>query len=263
LRPVWIHAVKITLLGHPDIASLYAIDRVIGLLPEHDHSVLVSGELQTKSTGDAPLEALAGADAELCDRFLSGAIRGPVAAQLTARPMATLSQPNSPQGCQALRDLEPDLIISIRYRRILRDEAIAIPGKGVINLHSGILPDYRGVMATFWALLAGEKEIGTTLHWIVDSGIDTGPILGINRRATRPEHSYLANILGLYAGGCDMIAAAVDSLVAGRELPAQKQTAEGHYFGTPETNDVNRFEAKNLTLFDGREPAEIRRQGRE
>ncbi|MGI9236230.1 MAG: hypothetical protein ACR2QZ_02480 [Woeseiaceae bacterium] len=57
-----------------------------------------------------------------------------------------------------------------------------------------------------------------------------------------PERSYLANV----------------SLAAGIESPAQKQTAKGHNFGTSETNNVNRFEAKNLTLFDGREPAEIR-----
>lgn len=249
---------NITLLGHYDIASLYALDRVIGMLPEHDYSVLLSGDLQTKSAIDPSLVALALADAELCNRFLSGEIRGPVAAQLTARPIDTLEAPNSSQGCQALRDLEPDLVISIRYRRILRDEAIAIPGKGVINLHSGILPGYRGVMATFWAMLAGEKEIGTTLHRIVDSGIDTGPVLGIHRRVTRPERSYLANVLGLYAGGCDMIAAAVNILAAGQELPVQQQTAEGQYFGTPETNNLRRFEANDLTLFDGSESAEIR-----
>lgn len=248
---------NITLLGHHDIASLYALDRVIGSLPGHDCSVLLSGKLQTGTAGGSSLAALARADAELCDRFLSGAIRGPVAAQLTALPIATLGQPNSPQGRQTLRDLEPDLIISIRYRRILREEAIAIPYDGVINLHSGILPDYRGVMATFWAMLAGEKEIGATLHWIVDSGIDTGPILGIHRRAARRELSYLANVIGLYAGGCDMIVEAVDSLVAGKELHIQEQTAVGHYFGTPETNDVQRFEAHNLTFFDGSEAAEI------
>ena len=254
---------NITLLGHYDIASLYALDRVIGLLPGHDYSVLLSSDPQTNPAGDPSLTALARADAELCDRFLSGEIRGPVAPQLTSLPIATLRQPNSPQGCQALRDLEPDLIISIRYRRILREEAIAIPEKGVINLHSGILPDFRGVMATFWAMLAGETEIGTTLHWIVDSGIDTGPILGIHRRATRPERSYLANVLGLYPGGCGMIAAAVGSLAAGHELPAKRQTSEGCYFGTPETNDVRRFEANDLTLFDGSEAAEIRAQIRE
>ena len=249
---------NITLLGHYDIASLYALDRIIGLLPDHNYSVCLSGDLQTKSAAGRSLAALARADAELCDRFLSGEFLGPVATQLTARPIATLERPNSPRGRRELEDLEPDMVVSIRYRRILREDAIAIPARGVINLHSGILPDYRGVMATFWAMLAGEKEIGATLHWIVDSGIDTGPIVGFHRVATRPARYYLANVLGLYAGGCDMIAAAVDSLAAGHELAAQQQTAKGRYFGTPETNDVRRFEAKGMALFDGSESAEIR-----
>ena len=249
---------NITLLGHHDIASLYALDRVIGLLPEHDFSILLSGEIQTEFAVDRQLAKLAKADSELCRRFLCGEIRGPVASQLTAPPPAALSNPNSPRGRQELIDLQPDLIISIRYRRILHDAAIAIPRHGVINLHSGILPDYRGVMATFWAMLAGEKEIGTTLHWIVDSGIDTGPIIEIRRRVMRPECSYLVNVLGLYADGCEMIAQAVRAIAAGRKPAVERQKAKGTYFRAPASDDVRRFEGHGLTLFDGEEEAEIR-----
>jgi len=249
---------NITLLGHQDIASLYALDRLISLMPEHDYSVFLSGEMQTDSAGDRRLDELARFDAELCGRLLVGAIRGPVAPQLTAPTPAALSNPNSPQGQRMLRESRPDLIISIRYRRILRDEAIAIPADGVINLHSGVLPDYRGVMATFWAMLAGEREIGSTLHWIVDSGIDTGPIIEVRRRATRPESSYLVNALGLYADGCNMIAQAVSAIAAGRKPAIQGQTAKGRYFRTPDAEAVRRFEGNGLTLFDGREEAEIR-----
>lgn len=249
---------NITLLGHHDIASLYALDRVIALLPEHRYSVLLSGELDGESAGAASLTSLAEADAALCGQFLAGAIRGPVATQLTATPPAVaLSSPNSSQGLRVLEDLQPDLIISIRYRRILREDAIAIPRLGVINLHSGILPDYRGVMATFWAMLAGEKEIGTTLHRIVDSGIDTGPVIGIRRRATRPESSYLSNVLGLYTEGCDMIVDTVREVTEDRELPDQPQHTKGQYFGSPDQSDVRRFEARGLVLFDGREASEV------
>lgn len=248
---------NIILLGHHDIASLYALDRVIGLLPEHRYSVLMSGELDARSTGNRAFETLVQADADLCTRFLSGAVRGPVAAQLTASPPTSLSRPNSPQGLRVLEALQPDLIISVRYRRILREAAIAIPRRGVINLHSGILPDYRGVMATFWAMLAEEKNIGTTLHGIVDSGIDTGPVIGIHKRATRPKKSYLSNVLGLYAGGCNMIADAVREIAAGRKLSTRPQMTEGQYFGPPDRPDLQRFEAAGLTLIDGGEAAEI------
>ena len=48
---------------------------------------------------------------------------------------------------------------------------------GVINLHGGLSPDYRGADCTFWALYNGEPEnIGCTLHYI-DAGIDTGKVI--------------------------------------------------------------------------------------
>lgn len=249
---------NITLLGHYDIASLYALDRVINLLPEHRHKVLLSGSLASSSVDAPRLAALSEFDSALCDRFLSGDISGPIVRPLAVPSLAILDSPNAPKGLQMLGGQHPDLIISIRYRRILREEAISIPRLGVLNLHSGILPDYRGVMATFWAMLAGEKEIGTTMHWIVDSGIDTGPILALRTRATRPKRSYLANVLGLYAEGGDMIAASVRAISAGRKLPVEPQTSRGQYFRTPEPTDIQRFESKGLTLFDGEEPSEIR-----
>ena len=229
----------------------------MGLLPDHDYSIFLSRDAESSPAGNSPLAGLASADQVLCDRFLGGEIAGPVARELTASPPA-LGKPNSPEGLRLLKETRPDLIISIRYRRILREAAIAIPTHGVLNLHSGILPDYRGVMATFWAMLAGEKEIGTTLHWIVDSGIDTGPVIGIHRKATRPGRSYLANVLGLYTGGCDRVAAAVDDITNGRETRSCPQSPGGHYFSAPGAPDVERFETAGLVLFDGTEDAEIR-----
>jgi methionyl-tRNA formyltransferase len=248
---------RITLLGHHDIASFYALNRVIGLLPEHDCVVYLSGEVSDASSGDGPLKDLAAADARLCERFLASEMVGPVAKQLTERPIAALRDPNSPQGIAVLEGQRADLIISIRYRRILRDAAIATPKLGVINLHSGILPDYRGVMATFWAMLQGEPEIGTTLHRIVDAGIDTGPVIEISRRLTRPKSSYLSNVIGLYADGCDAIVRAVHSITGKNTLNGDEQVAAGEYFRAPDSAAVQRFESLGLTLFDGQEDAEI------
>lgn len=248
---------KIILLGHHDIASLYAVDRVIGLLPNHDCTVYLSGELSGDSSDEGPLTNLAAADAKLCERFLAGEMGGPVVTQLYQRPIAVLKDPNSPQSIAVLKGQRPDLIISVRYRRILREQVIAIPRLGVINLHSGILPSYRGVMATFWAMLQDELQIGTTLHRIVDAGIDTGPVIEINRRATRPKSSYLSNVIGLYADGSEAIVRAVDTIAAGDVPKADVQIAAGRYFRTPDSAAVRRFERRGLTLFDGQEEAEI------
>jgi len=249
---------NITLLGHHDIASLYALDRIIRQLPEHQHAVLLSSAAVADSNDDSPLAELAEVDKGLCSRFLSGDLDGPVVAPLADGAVGLLDKPNSPEGLAVLGDRQPDLVVSIRYRRILHDVAIAIPRLGVLNLHSGILPDYRGVMVTFWAMLSGDKEIGTTLHWIVDAGIDTGPVLDIRRRATRPDRSYLANVLGLYADGCDSMTSAIATIAGGEALPGQVQVARGQYFTAPDANDAARFKEQGYTLVDGSEEREIR-----
>ena len=52
-------------------------------------------------------------------------------------------------------------------------------------------PDYKGVMATFRALMHGDSELNMTLHTIDDSGIDTGKILGYSTLEVDPSRSYL------------------------------------------------------------------------
>jgi methionyl-tRNA formyltransferase len=72
--------------------------------------------------------------------------------------------------------IEPDLILSVYYRKVLPHRLINIPKLGAINIHPSALPFYRGPVPTAWAIMNGEKEFGITIHKI-DEGIDTGEIL--------------------------------------------------------------------------------------
>jgi methionyl-tRNA formyltransferase len=192
---------------------------------------------------------LATLDAKLCTEYRDTGKLSEVL--LRARE---LPKPNSPAGLNTLGDCDPDLIVSIRYRQILRDDAIALPRQGVLNLHSGILPDYRGVMATFWAMLNAEREIGSTLHRIVDSGVDTGPILGVSRTPLRPGESYLANLLRLYADGVAMLVEAIADLECGKTLSSSSQSPSvGQYYSTPDAAALKAFSAKTACLASGLE----------
>lgn len=83
---------------------------------------------------------------------------------------------NSQQTLDALRGLEPDVIV-IGQTGIVREKLIQVPRCGILNGHPGILPDYRGIDSACWALLNDEPDkIGVTVHW-VDPGVDTGPIV--------------------------------------------------------------------------------------
>ena len=105
---------NIVLLGHQDIASLFALNRLVDLSPEHNYTAFTSGELTPKDPVPDALAALAVADRALHDQYLA---EFPVADVL--RSATELTAPNSPEGLQALADCDPDLIVSIRYRRIL------------------------------------------------------------------------------------------------------------------------------------------------
>ncbi|MCE3254509.1 MAG: formyl transferase [Rickettsiaceae bacterium] len=130
---------------------------------------------------------------------------------------------------------KPDLIISIRFGKIFKDQIINLPKFGIINLHSGILPNYRGIMATFWAMLNKEKEIGTTLHFVGDSSIDTGDIINICKKPTDYKKSYISNVLGLYRGGIEAILSTVRNLENNLPIEVIKQDKEsGKYFSYPE-----------------------------
>jgi folate-dependent phosphoribosylglycinamide formyltransferase PurN len=75
-----------------------------------------------------------------------------------------------------LRSWKPDLIVSNYFNQVIRPPVMAIPERGIINMHPALLPRNRGLMPCFWALAGGDKATGATVHW-VDEGLDTGNII--------------------------------------------------------------------------------------
>lgn len=248
---------NILLLGHREIASNLALSLIAAELPRHRFRVMLSADSGRQTGVPQSLAALATFEQRLCDRLRSeGSLRqsGVMSfEEIAGGGLRTLPQPNSPEGLQALADAAPDIVVSVRYRRILKGAAIAVPRHGVLNLHSGLLPAYRGMMATFWAMLNGESNIGSTLHYIVDGGIDTGPIVARAPLAPDSRRSYLANVLDLYRPGCAMVVDAVRRIDVGKPVAHVAQEEGGHYYSMPGAEDVARFERAGLRLFDGDE----------
>ncbi len=75
-----------------------------------------------------------------------------------------------------LEELKPDAIIVVGYGRIIPQWMIDLPSFGNINLHSSLLPKYRGAAPVQWAVGCGETVTGVTTMRI-DAGLDTGDIL--------------------------------------------------------------------------------------
>lgn len=150
---------------------------------------------------------------------------------------------NAENALQNFRDFAPDLIISIRFGQIFKQALINVPRYGVINLHSGILPKYRGILATFWAILNGEKKIGMTLHYISDPSIDTGEIIEFFEDEIDWNSSLFSNINRLYEGGSALVLRALEKISRGEKIStiSQKKLGDGGYFSYPKKADVERF----------------------
>ena len=191
---------RITFLINRDLASNVALNLLLPQLAErHQFSAFYSDHVGTQPD-DPSLAMLFFFEHILLDQLLFPPIddlpqrgnrltfRG-LSTFLTA-PMQRLNDPNSPSGIASLKSANPHLIVSIRYGRILNQSAIDIPRLGVLNLHSGKLPHYRGVMTTFRALLAGDASL-LNASLIDDETIDTGRIISIQGVPTDPDGCYL------------------------------------------------------------------------
>jgi len=84
-----------------------------------------------------------------------------------------------------LRDLKPDLMVVVAYGQILPQAILDVPPHGCLNVHTSLLPKYRGAAPIQWAIAEGEPETGVTIMKM-DAGLDTGPILATRRTPILP-----------------------------------------------------------------------------
>jgi methionyl-tRNA formyltransferase len=124
-----------------------------------------------------------------------------------------------------LRALAPDLIIVIAYGQILPPAILDLPRHGCLNVHTSLLPKYRGAAPIQWAIANGDPETGVTVMKM-DAGLDTGPIVSLRRTPILPSddsqilHDRLAQL------GADLLVETIPNYVAGKIQP-QPQPAEG------------------------------------
>ncbi|MGE0127274.1 MAG: methionyl-tRNA formyltransferase [Blastocatellales bacterium] len=93
----------------------------------------------------------------------------------------TIHQPTKIKTAEAREQIEPlfeqaDAGVVAAYGRILPDWMLNAPRHGCINVHSSLLPKYRGAAPINWAIARGESETGVTIMQM-DAGLDTGAIL--------------------------------------------------------------------------------------
>lgn len=135
-----------------------------------------------------PLEALLGEGFDVVaavtqpdkpqGRSRSTAVAPPVKLAAEAEGVAVL-QPERPSDADfvaRIRALAPDVGVVVAYGHILKPDLLAVPRRGMINVHPSLLPELRGAAPVEWAIVNGLDKTGVTIM-VMDAGLDSGPIL--------------------------------------------------------------------------------------
>jgi methionyl-tRNA formyltransferase len=91
----------------------------------------------------------------------------------------TVFQPEKPTDSaflQNLRELRPDIGVVVAYGHILRSGLLALPPRGMVNVHPSLLPGLRGAAPIEWAIIRGHETTGVSIMQL-DTGMDSGPVL--------------------------------------------------------------------------------------
>ena len=117
-----------------------------------------------------------------------------------------------------LRAAKPDLIVVVAYGHILPQAILDLPRFGCLNVHTSLLPKYRGAAPIQWAIALGETETGVTVMKM-DAGMDTGDILTQQRTPILPEDDSASLHERLARLGAELLLGTIPGYVAGKILP--------------------------------------------
>lgn len=126
-------------------------------------------------------------------------------------------QPNNlrtEETYELVKEINPDLIVVVAYGKIIPNNIIEFPKYGIINVHSSILPKYRGAAPINAAIVAGEKETGVTIMDIAEE-LDAGDIIEVGRTPITEEDNFLTLHDRLKNIGAETLAIAVEKIFNG------------------------------------------------
>lgn len=156
----------------------------------------------------------------------------PTATKLVAEELEIpVHQPEkcrAPEFLDQLREWQPDVIVVMAYGQILPQALLDIPQHGCLNVHTSILPKYRGAAPIQWAIWNGDEKTGVTVMKM-DAGMDTGDIVAI--RETPIEATDTAATIHDRLGeiGAELLVEVLPKFATGKiELQPQDESASTH-----------------------------------
>tara|TARA_Y200000002_G_C22642281_1_gene647564 strand:+ start:594 stop:1358 length:765 start_codon:yes stop_codon:yes gene_type:complete len=146
---------------------------------------------------------------------------------------------NHEDSIKKIKQFKPDLLLSILGNQIFKKQIIELAPKGCLNLHTALLPKYRGLMPSFWVLKNNEKYTGASVFF-VDKGIDSGPII-VQKKIEIKSRNLEELIIHTKRVGMEAITEAINLIENDNLQLIENDSQKMTYFSFPTKEDVNVF----------------------
>jgi methionyl-tRNA formyltransferase len=155
---------------------------------------------------------------------------------------------NDPEFVETLRDLDPDLVTMSGFSQVLGTDVLDVPSKGIINLHAGKLPEYRGGSPMNWALINGETSGTATVHYATER-IDAGGVIA-EREFEIGDDDTITDVrertLEIFPS---LLLSAVSQIESGTVETRDFEVSDGAYWGSRMPQD-GRIDWSHMTAAD-------------
>lgn len=132
------------------------------------------------------------------------------------------------EALELMKSLAPELTVVAAYGKLLPEEILAVPPLGSINVHSSLLPKYRGAAPINWAILNGEKTTGVSIMYMAKA-LDAGDVILQKSTAIGPEEDAPALTARLAELGAEALSETVAALAAGTATRTPQDELEMTY----------------------------------
>ncbi|MBI2653391.1 hypothetical protein HYX02_01130 [Candidatus Woesearchaeota archaeon] len=149
---------------------------------------------------------------------------------------------NDAEFIKKLKKSKPDIIVS-SCPQIFKKELLNVPRIACINRHSSLLPQYGGLMPVFWAMLNDEKEVGVSIHKMVEH-IDEGEVITQDRIKISDKDSLYDIYKKCFEISSGLVLEAIDILEQNKKHKIINKSRKKTYFSFPKREDIRLFRNK-------------------
>ena len=188
--------------------------------------------------------------AKLAARFAQAKLRRQSIESLARQSSIALlptASVNDPAYIRRVRELAPDVIVSVAAPEIFREQLLSSAAIGCVNIHSGRLPTYRGMMPVFWQMLNSEPHVTVTVHEMA-AQLDAGAVLGTVELPILPSDRLSRLMVEGKREGARLLIRVLEDLAQGAANPEPLDLEQASYFSFPGPAEARELRALGHAL---------------